>query len=110
MNVEFTRMLKNKFPEIPWNKQKRIKPNYHWGQRKLLLSEIEYFCVLRNKTDINKCLVVYIGAAGGHHIPLIRQLFPKLNFLLYDPEKFLFKPDSNIIIKLEKMVFSIVQK
>jgi hypothetical protein len=68
----------------------------HWGQRKLLFSEIEFF----NKVQINSNIdltqnyqlppfyVVYVGSAVGFHIPVLLELFPTLRFILYDPERF----------------------
>lgn len=57
----------------------------HWGQRKLLMSEIEF---LTNYATDN-CTVVYVGAAPGTHINYMSNvLFPKLNFILIDPLRF----------------------
>jgi len=56
----------------------------HWGQRKLLLSEIEF---LTHYSDLST-LVVYAGAAPGSHITMLADMFPKHNFILYDPNDF----------------------
>lgn len=62
------------------------KSSIHWGQRKLLLSEIEFFAIYLDKTVNPIC--VYAGAAHGNHIPLLSELFPSLTFHLYDPSHF----------------------
>lgn len=51
----------------------------HIGQRKLFLSEVLFYA--KYPTD----LIVYIGSAGGHHTPLILDMFPKMNFIFIDP-------------------------
>lgn len=52
-----------------------------FGQRKLLLSEIWFLAKYSKDNDI----ILYIGAAPGHHTLYLSKLFPKLNFHLYDP-------------------------
>ncbi len=57
----------------------------HWGQRKLLLSEIEFLTVHGSPG----CVVIYAGAAPGTHIPYLVKLFPEVKcFVLYDPADF----------------------
>lgn len=62
----------------------------HYGQRKLILSEIEFLtAVLQAETDSTKpILVVYAGAANGSHLPHLFQLFPQVKFVLIDPAPF----------------------
>ena len=63
----------------------------HWGQKKLLLSEIQFFtriCKTLNMKSLKDFAVVYIGSAGGHHLPILYNLFPDLIWLLYDPAPF----------------------
>lgn len=56
----------------------------HFGQRKLLLSEIDFLsCDIKPGTT-----VVYAGAADGRHIPILTELYPALMFHLYDPRPF----------------------
>lgn len=55
------------------------------GQLKLLLTEIEFYTHL----DKNNCRnVIYIGSAPGNHSVHIAQMFPKFNFVYYDPRPF----------------------
>ena len=44
----------------------------HWGQRKLLLSEIEFLTLYAAPGD----LVLYAGAAPGGHIPYLARPLP----------------------------------
>jgi cap2 methyltransferase len=62
----------------------------HYGQRKLILSEIEFLtAVLRAETTTTKpVLVVYAGAANGSHLPLLFELFPQVKYVLIDPAPF----------------------
>ena len=70
----------------------------HWGQRKLLLSEIEFLA--RFSEPGITC--VYAGAAPGTHIPYLTQLFPEVaRFVLVDPSPFICKPSERIVVRQE---------
>jgi hypothetical protein len=59
----------------------------HWGQRKLLLTEIDFLTqTLSSKNE--KIDVIYAGAAHGTHIKFLFNLFPNIRFHLYDPAIF----------------------
>ena len=63
----------------------------HWGQKKLLLSEIQFLtnvCKKLNTKSLKDYAVVYVGAADGFHFPILYNLFPELIWILYDPGKF----------------------
>lgn len=67
--------------------QRRVgeaKTVVHWGQLKLLLSEIEFLTEHSRDQDV----VVYAGAAPGTHTEFLASLFPKLSFVLVDPAEF----------------------
>lgn len=67
------------------------QPKCLWGQKKLLLSEIQFFtriCKTLNTKSLKDFTVVYIGSAAGHHLPILYNLFPDLIWLLYDPAPF----------------------
>lgn len=67
--------------------QGRRYQKLHWGQRKLFMSELQFFT--RVLSDIReKALVVYAGAARGGHILYLAELFPNITFHLYDPADF----------------------
>lgn len=102
-NVDFDIKLKNNFPETCYKGNKgysapdiqngcsTLKYNFdfknHWGQRKLLLTEIDFLTlVLKSKFD--SIDIIYAGAAAGTHIPLLFKFFPNIRFHLYDPAKF----------------------
>ena len=89
----------------------------HYGQRKLLLSEIEFITLLTaENTSVDAAqdahssssatapqqqqrggeantmdkslLIVYAGAANGSHLPLLFDLFPGVRYVLIDPAPF----------------------
>lgn len=59
----------------------------HIGQRKLFLSELRFLTDYA-MNDKGRTLVIYIGAAPGQHLSLIRDLFPDVTFFLFDGAKF----------------------
>jgi cap2 methyltransferase len=68
-------------------KSTKFDIRYHWGQRKLLLSEILFLTkVLDSKNDDKT--VVYVGSAKGTHIKILVKMFPNLKFELYDPNDY----------------------
>lgn len=102
------------FPQIKYNKNLEAPQNYHWGQRKLLLGEIEFLTFLHKKLNIEEksdyYLVLYAGAAPGDHIPILKELFPKCIFILYDPSNFHISPDNRIFIKNDLVTKDIIEK
>lgn len=58
-----------------------LKIGCHSGQRKLLLSEIEFYATYAKDCD----LVIYAGSAPCEHLPVILEMFPNKKFLLIDP-------------------------
>ena len=81
------------------------KPQLHWGQLKLMLSEIEflnevlkeYYSDIKNNKD-KKIYFIYAGAAPGHHIEYLSKMFPMIYFELYDPNNFIVKESDKIKI------------
>lgn len=63
------------------------KKAVHWGQRKLLISEIQ-FLTLFHDINISNPIIVYAGVAPGTHIKYLQKLFPQCIFHLYDPRSF----------------------
>jgi len=74
--------------ELSYFTKRRTTPGCHWGQRKLLFSEIDFLSLVFKKEDPIKCLVLYIGAASGAHQVVNHELFPTATFLFYDPAPF----------------------
>ncbi len=56
--------------------------NLHYGQLKLLLSEMEVFLLPKAK---HIKYVVYAGAAPGIHISVLAKFLPNIQWYLYDP-------------------------
>jgi hypothetical protein len=54
----------------------------HIGQRKLLLSEVQFL----TKHSVKYC--IYAGSAPGHKTHFLAQLFPDIKFILIDPNQF----------------------
>jgi hypothetical protein len=64
-----------------YNKHVRWKSR-HWGQLKLLVSEIEFLTSYYERNY----LVVYAGAAPGVHVPILADMFSTMHFILIDPQ------------------------
>lgn len=75
--------------------------NCHWGALKLFYSEVEFLVLASKYIDINECLVLYIGAQPGFRLKylFVKNFFPKIHMLLYDPRPFDIEESEQIIIK-----------
>ena len=62
--------------------------NVHIGQRKLLLSEIQFLTEYYEKNPNKHPVLLYVGAAPGTHLLLLSLFFPHVFFILYDGAKF----------------------
>ena len=82
----FSRVARPGDPRVPYRRRRgELKTVVHWGQRKLLMSEIEFLTMY----GCPGAVVVYAGAAPGAHIPLLLDLFPEIErFDLIDPNGF----------------------
>ena len=76
------------YDELPKLKFQSTDTNYkfacHSGQRKLLLTEIEFLTYVGPKIPDLK-LVIYAGSAPCEHVSVLLSLFPNLKFLFIDP-------------------------
>ena len=88
------RMMTSDMNQIEYKTGGKVSNGKHWGQRKLLMSEIEFLCDYSDKNDV----VVYAGAAQGFHVPFLSEMFPSLKFILYDPAKFAIRETNTIKI------------
>lgn len=61
----------------------------HLGQRKLLITELQFLNKYYKIGDI----VLYVGACPGAHIAILLELFPKINFVLYDKTECIIQSD-----------------
>jgi hypothetical protein len=72
--------------ELPYELAKSVmRIGTHNGQRKLLLTEIQFLTNVRN-TKSKYCL--YAGSAPGNKTFYLSNLFPDIKFILIDPNKF----------------------
>ena len=53
----------------------------HSGQRKLLMTEIQFLTTCARDSNI----IIYAGSAPCEHLPVLLEMFPKKKFLLIDP-------------------------
>ena len=70
-----------------------IYKKLHWGQRKLLLSEIDLFnrvadIIGHEKFKKDNISLVYPGAAHGDHLLIEMEMYPNLIIYLWDPAKY----------------------
>lgn len=97
-DIAFERVLHETAPEGAYRRRKdEEKTVIHWGQRKLLLSEIEFLSLYGDQAKV----VVYAGAAPGTHIKALANMFPDHKFVLVDPANFTVKNSSNILCRQE---------
>jgi hypothetical protein len=94
-NLTFERCL---LPDAPAEKYRIRRPNEHrstchWGQRKLLLSEIEFLTL--SLPANHDATVIYAGAAPGTHMGILCELFPDAKFILIDPAPFTCNPKTD---------------
>ncbi len=100
---DISRLLKENTPELEYKRRKfEFKKSLHWGQLKLMLSEIEFLTLvmkdLYQKSNGDEIVVIYAGSAPGHHIKYLSKLFPDIMFRLYDPRDFIIKECDKIEI------------
>lgn len=104
-DLPFTRIELDNLPKLPYKELNvnDIRSTRHIGQRKLLLSEIEFISLMYKKynlKDKKKVILLYVGSAPGYHIPILVKLFPNLYFHLYDPEPYAIKEEHRKHIKI----------
>lgn len=64
---------------ITYKDYKNLRFGCHMGQRKLLLSELQFY------SDYHNDLIIYAGSAPCIHLSMILELFPKMKLILIDP-------------------------
>jgi hypothetical protein len=71
------------------DKHNNLFHKLHWGQRKLILTEIQFLTKSISKIGKDqKIHLVYPGAAPGSHLMLLLDMFPNLVLYLWDPAYF----------------------
>jgi hypothetical protein len=94
-DIPFVRILHSEYPRLKYRRRKgEVKTVIHWGQRKLLMSEIEFLTTYAR----SGMTVVYAGAAPGTHLSYLSNLFPYVTFELYDPAPFTVRESAKIKI------------
>jgi hypothetical protein len=88
----FTCSLENFDMEYPYGSYELVYSLCHIGQRKLLMNELQF---LTNYFSDNFDFVIYAGAAPSEHLPVLLDLFPRVRFLLIDPNYIMFSTKSN---------------
>jgi len=82
---DFSLRLQDHGFKLPYRtRTHEFKLTTHWGQRKLLMSCIQFLNEFQHMSKI----VVYAGAAPGTNVLLLAEMFPKHTFYLYDPRDF----------------------
>jgi hypothetical protein len=81
MDIPWSQTLSCNAPQAPY---KRGTTNVmHYGQLKLLLSEIQF---LNHVGNWHGSVLIYAGASPGLHIPTLLRLHPGLRLVLVDPQ------------------------
>jgi hypothetical protein len=89
MEVSRLDQINVSIPKMPWLAEERdFEPRCHWGQRKLLFSELQFLLEVRDESGDSEYTCIYVGAASGAHLPILFDLFPKVSWILYDPNEF----------------------
>lgn len=87
--IKFSRLLTDdNIPDIKLSRNFQKYFPFHWGQRKLFYSELEFLSIVAENEDLSDFLVIYIGAADGSHHNLLHTFFEKTMFLLYDSRQY----------------------
>lgn len=115
------RTLDRNAPKLSYRRRRgEPKSLSHWGQKKLLLSEIEFLTLYVTATALPEhppraysYTCVYAGASPGEHIPFLCYLFPQVHFVLVDPRPFCPRLRSsscpqNVSLRQELMTSDIV--
>ena len=102
-DIPFKRTLLENDPRKIYHSRKgQLKTVIHWGQRKLLMSEIEFLHMEPPPLE-QRCVVIYAGAAPGTHVAILSELFPEHRFILVDPATFTVQADGDRIITRQEM-------
>jgi cap2 methyltransferase len=100
-DIPFERLLLPDAPMTPYrSRENERKTVVHWGQRKLLMSEIELLSMAHPPLE-KRCVVIYAGAAPGTHVKTLSNMFPEHRFVLVDPAPFTVQVDGDRIITRE---------
>lgn len=107
----FTRILHDsakRMKYVPSSDTTDTKKMLHHGQRKLLLSEIEFITNYYDSYDPTKQkYLLYVGAAEGYHTYyMAKYLFPDIHFILFDARDFYGKLHSLKNVEIQQRYFT----
>ena len=91
---KFSRILNNKSRRKEYKKEDESKIHIHYGQRKLLMTEIEFIINEYHKLDTDpkkQKIFLYIGASAGKgsiHSYFLAKMFPEFEYHLFDRNDF----------------------
>lgn len=104
---KYFRKIPRNYPEKEYEQEAEIDFSCHWGQRKLLYTEIEFLSMVSKYISLHKkdTLIVYVGAANGVRDRIYETLFPDTQFVLYDPAPFAISETQQFMIKTGKAGF-----
>ena len=86
--------LREKDPETKYEKCTK-RETVHFGQVKLLMADIFFILHFVDLRKHPNPILLAIGAAPGHHYPILHQLFPMIEFHLFDPRPIHFATSSS---------------
>lgn len=99
MDSKLTRKYSDNLPKKKYvSKIFRTLPSLKWGQRKLLITEIDF--LTRYYDDYRKGekkYLLYVGASPGIHINYLNFMFPDINYILYDKAESLVDKMDNVV-------------
>ena len=108
LSTPLCRILGPDAPSKPYQRRQGLKKTVlHWGQRKLLFSEIEFLTLYGQAAG---CTVLYAGAAPGTHVDYLCELFPTFHFILVDPEDFTVRAGKQVTIRQECFTLDMAQE
>lgn len=71
------------------------------GQRKLLITMVNFLNLFWDPIKVPNPILIYVGAAPGYNIRLLKILFPRITFHCYDPRPFGINQEEGIILHQE---------
>ena len=84
-------------PELPYRRRKdEEKKSIAYGQRKLMLTLVQFITNFWDPEVVPNPKLVYAGAAPGTNIGIVSTMFPEIEFHLYDPRPFKIKLSDKI--------------
>jgi len=90
--------------ELDYASKHILTYNCHYGQRKLLLNEIQFLSYFSAREPDARELIIYIGSAPGEKMTAILSLFPGKKFLLIDPNYHMIDAPTTYIYQNSKAI------